>query len=147
MVIVMKNKKIIIGIIIIIALIIGGTIFIINKKDTNLITLNKNELKEKIDNKDSFILVVSQAGCSHCAEYIPVLKEILKDNDIKAYIIDLKAFSKSDRQYLTTIANTSGTPTTLFIEKGEEKATYNRIVGSSNRKNIEAMFKKNGYIK
>ena len=142
----MKNKKIIIGIIILIVVVIG--IFLIfNKEDNHLITLNKNELKEKIDNKDSFILVISQAGCSHCAEYIPILKEILNDNDIKAYIVDLKAFSKSDRQYLNTIANTSGTPTTLFIEKGEEKATYNRIVGSSNRQNIEAIFKKNGYIK
>ena len=142
----MKNKKIIIGIIILIV-VVGGIFLIFNKKDNHLITLNKNELKEKIDNKDSFILVISQAGCSHCAEYIPILKEILNDNDIKAYIVDLKAFSKSDRQYLNTIANTSGTPTTLFIEKGEEKATYNRIVGSSNRQNIEAIFKKNGYIK
>ena len=148
MVVRMKNKKnIIIGIIIIvlIGLIIG---LLLMKKDNNsyLIELNKNELKEKIDNKDSFILVVSREGCSHCAEYIPILKNVLEEDKVTAYIVDIAKFSKEDNTYLNSIANVSGTPTTLFIEKGEETTTMNRIVGSTNKRNIEKRLKAMGYL-
>lgn len=143
----MKNKKVIIIIIALIAIIGLGVFTCIKFSEKNLIQLNRKELQEKIEAKDSFILVVSREGCSHCKEYLPIFEEILKDHDIKAYMVDLATLSTKDRSYLATIANVSGTPTTLFIEKGEEKSVMNRIVGSSNRKNIENILKKNGYIK
>ena len=143
----MKNKKVIFIIIALIAVIALGVFTCIKFSEKNLIQINRKELQEKIEAKDSFILVVSREGCSHCKEFLPIFEEILKDHDIKAYSVDLATLSKKDRSYLATIANVSGTPTTLFIEKGEEKSVMNRIVGSSNRKNIESTLKRNGYIK
>ena len=144
----MKSKKnIIIGIIVIVfvGLIVG---LVLMKKDTNsyLIELNKKELQEKIDNKDNFILVISREGCSHCAEYIPILKNVLEKDKVTAYIVDIAKFSKEDKTYLNSIANVSGTPTTLFIEKGEETTTMNRIVGSTTKRNIEKRLKAMGYL-
>lgn len=143
----MKNKKVIIIIIALIAVIALGIFTCVKFSEKNLIQINRKELQEKIEDKDSFILVVSREGCSHCKEFLPIFEEILKDHDIKAYSVDLATLSKKDRSYLATIANVSGTPTTLFIENGEEKSVMNRIVGSSNRKNIESTLKRNGYIK
>ncbi len=146
----MKNKKfLIIGIVIVILVAIGiGVYFLLKNNNTNnyLVELNKNALQEKIDNKDSFILVVSREGCPHCAEYLPVLRKVLENNKVTAYLVDIAKFSKEDRTYLNSIANVSGTPTTLFIEKGEEKSVVNRIVGSTDRRSIESRLKATGYI-
>lgn len=147
LVIVMKKKIIFIAIILIAIL---GVLFLIFKKDNNskyLINLSANELKEKIDNKDSFILLISRTGCSHCAEYLPVFTKVLDDNKVTAYDVDLADFSKEERSYLNDIANVSGTPTTIFIEKGEEKSTINRIVGTASRKDITDRLKTMNYIK
>ncbi len=143
----MKNKKLIIIVIIAIILIAIISLFIFNKKESNLIEVNKTELKEKIDNKDSFILVISRKGCSHCAEYLPILKSIIEEYNVKVYLVDTDKYTKEDKEYLSSIANFSGTPTTIFIENGEETSALNRIVGSSNRKDIIKTFKQNGYIK
>ncbi len=144
----MKNKKFFIGgVIAVIVIALGVSLFILKDDNKNLISLDKEALQEKIDNKDSFILVVSREGCPHCEEFLPVFKDILKEYDVTAYVVDIAKYSKDDRTYLNSVANISGTPTTVFIEKGEEKSTVTRIVGSSNRKAIISRLKSTGYIK
>ena len=143
-------KKKIIIIISIALLIILGSVFIVfyqkDKANSNFIELNKKTLQEKINNKDDFILVITREGCSHCAEYIPVFTRVLKDYDLKAYYIDIAKLSSDDKSYLDDLFTISGTPTTLFINKGEEKTVINRIVGSTSRKKIEDRLKKLKYI-
>ena len=46
-------------------------------KDKTLVELTYNELEKKLNNGDTFILVITQTRCSHCAQYKPVLKEVL----------------------------------------------------------------------
>ena len=55
--------------------------------------------------------------------------------------------SDSDKEYLADIANISGTPTTVFIENGEETTVLNRIVGSASRKTVIDRLKTMKYIK
>ena len=140
------KKKIIIGsiiLIVIIGIIVSFSLF----KEKYLITLNAQELQEKIEAKDDFILVISQEGCSHCKAYIPVLKDVLNEHKITAYIIDTATFNKEEKAFLRTVANISGTPTTAFIKDGEETSTSNRLVGSASKKTIETRFKDMGYLK
>lgn len=119
-----------------------------NKNESNnLVEMNTKILKEKINNKDSFILLITKEGCSHCAEYLPVFINVLEKYNLTAYKLDLADMSDSDKEYLADIANISGTPTTVFIENGEETTVLNRIVGSASRKTVIDRLKTMKYIK
>lgn len=119
-----------------------------NKNESNnLVEMNTKAFKEKINNKDSFILLITKEGCSHCAEYLPVFINVLEKYNLTAYKLDLADMSDSDKEYLADIANISGTPTTVFIENGEETTVLNRIVGSASRKTVIDRLKTMKYIK
>ena len=146
-------KKKVISIIVILAILIGGFTIIMlfknnNKNESNnLVEMNTKTFKEKINNKDSFILLITKEGCSHCAEYLPVFINVLEKYNLNAYKLDLADMSDSDKEYLADIANISGTPTTVFIENGEETTVLNRIVGSASRKTVIDRLKTMKYIK
>ena len=146
-------KKKVISIIVILAILFGGFTIIMlfknnNKNESkNLVEMNTKTFKEKINNKDSFILLITKEGCSHCAEYLPVFINVLEKYNLTAYKLDLADMSDSDKEYLADIANISGTPTTVFIENGEETTVLNRIVGSASRKTVIDRLKTMKYIK
>ncbi len=152
----MKKRLIIIGVIAVITLSILGLLYASSKlnnktkeEDKHLITITFSELKEKINNKDSFILLISQEQCSHCAEYKPIFKKVLAKHNVYAYELklDKPKLSKKEVAELKDIANTSGTPTTVFIENGEETNTSTRLVGTKTSSEIENRLKALGYIK
>ena len=151
----MKKKGLIIGISAVIVFAIGAMIYagiVLNSKEKNenkyLIELKIDELKEKINNKESFILLISQTTCSHCAEYKPKFKRVLSSNKVTAYYIEKDLLNKEDEGYLNTVANISGTPTTVFIVDGEEANTAYRISGSNaDEQKIKDRLIAMGYIK
>ena len=102
--------------------------------------------EKKVNNKDTFILVLTQKQCSHCAEYKPVLKEVLYEYDLKAYELDQKTLTKTEKAKLKDIASITGTPTTVFISEGSEIATATRIHGAASKGTIISRFKAMGYI-
>jgi len=115
-------------------------------KDKTLISISFNELQKKIEKKDTFILVLTQKQCSHCAEYKPVLKEVLYEYDLKAYELDQKTLTKTEKAKLKDIASITGTPTTVFISEGSEIATATRKHGAASKGTIISRFKAMGYI-
>ena len=148
-----KNILTIIGIILVCLAVIGlvsasKTLNQKNKEEDNhLIEISITELQEKVNNKETFILLISQTNCSHCAEYKPVLKEVLTKYDIFAYEIDETKLSEKENGILKNIANISGTPTTVFIVDGEEANTQNRLIGAANKNKIINRLKAMNYIK
>ena len=76
-----------------------------------------------------------------------VFINVLEKYNLTAYKLDLADMSDSDKEYLADIANISGTPTTVFIENGEETTVLNRIVGSASRKTVIDRLKTMKYIK
>lgn len=155
MVIYMK-KKILIGLSII--LVIGAIACLIYassklhdkqvEEDNHLIEITMDELQTKIDNKENFILLVSQTECSHCLEFKPKLKRVLAKNNVIAYNIETDKLTKEEYIKLNNIAYTSGTPTTLFFENGTETNTSNRLNGSgADEAKITSRLKAMGYIK
>lgn len=142
-------KKHLILVIISILLVGLGILFFVLASDTSASHVKKltiSELKEKIDNKDSFILVITQDTCSHCKSYLPVINKIGKEYDITFYDISQTNLSNEDATYLKNIANISGTPTTVFIEEGEEKSTINRLIGNVAEYRVIEKLKALGYI-
>ncbi len=150
----MKKKLIIGGIITVIILAIGAMIYasiVLNGKekeeDKYFQELKIDELIEKCENKESFILVISQTTCSHCAEYKPRFKKILAKHKITAYYLEKDLLNEEEEAKLNEIANISGTPTTVFIEEGVEPSTSTRLVGAKSSDSIESRLKAMGYIK
>ncbi len=149
----MKNKVIMVIIILILTIAIGSLVYAgisltkeNNEEDSHLVEISFDELQEKIDNKETFILLMSQTTCSHCAEYKPVFKKVLTKYDITAYEISTDLLSKEENALIKDIANISGTPTTVFIFDGEEKNTANRLVGAAQESKIVSRLKALGYI-
>lgn len=149
----MKNK-IIMGIIIVILTIAVGSLIYAGvsltrksaEENSHLIELSFDELQKKVDNKESFILLLSQTTCSHCAEYKPVLKKVLTKYDLVAYELSIDLLSKEENAKLKDIANNSGTPTTVFIVDGEEQNTAHRLVGTTSESKLVSRLRALGYI-
>ena len=147
----MKNLKIIL--VSLLAILAIGAVFlkVANDKkkedeNSNVVSIKFEDLKKKIDAKEDFVLVITQEGCSHCQNYAPTIKKVSNKYNIKIYDLSLTALSDDDKKELVTIANVSGTPTTIFFKNGEEESTLNRLVGAVSESKLVAKLKKLGYI-
>ncbi len=113
--------------------------------NTSTITdISYSELEEMINNDESFILEIVQTGCSHCEEFSPRFKAILKTHDLTAYSLNLYNLNEEDAKKFNELTTVSGTPTVLFFENGEE--TNNRINGAVNNDKVEEELQEAGYI-
>ena len=113
-----------------------------------LYELDVNQVKEKIDNKESFILCISATYCSHCKEYKPKLEDISKEYRMDIYYIDFDKYSDKEQElFRNYVSFDGGTPVTLFIKNGEEKTTATRIIGDVSSEKIIDKLKKNDFIK
>ena len=130
---------------IILTLIVISTIMFTGCSNNNVINeINFDELEEKINNKDSFILEIIQTGCSHCEEFSPRFKAVLKTNNLEAYSLNIYNLNNEEREKFNDLITISGTPTVIFFEKGKEE---NRISGAVSNKKLEEELKESGYIK
>ena len=147
----MKEKKNIIYIAIILTIILIAFLIIINinnKKTGSLISLTYQQLQEKIDKKDDFILVVSQSTCSHCATYKPKLKIIAQDYNLDIYYIDYDLEKDNiKKEFLENYDLDGSTPTTMFIKNGKQTNMFDRIEGDVSKEKAIEKFKKLGFIK
>lgn len=109
-------------------------------------TVTYSSFKEKIENKESFVVLVIQNGCSHCENFKPVFDEFANDNDISYVKLNLTNLTSTDSQELNSNYTISGTPTILFFKNGKVQEEYT-ISGEVPKKNLKTVFKKAGYIK
>ena len=149
----MKKKQIITGLILIV--IVVGLCFgifmlakLMEEKDSSefFIELTGTELKEKVENKESFILVVTRSGCQYCEKYKPIFRETVEEYKVKAYFINTAKFNKDETNFYHSHFNVQTTPQTLFINEGEETTVSNRIVGSAPKYKIVERLESLGYI-
>lgn len=140
------NTIFIIAIILLIAII---SILIINflntPKEGEFKDITYAEIKEKIENEESFVLVVSQSTCSHCATYKPKVKIIAKDYGIDIYYIDID-LEDNKSEFLTEFNLSGATPTTLFFNEGKEKSILNRLEGDLSATVVIKKLKEMGFI-
>ena len=147
----MKNKNNIFYIIIIIFIILIAFLLINtinNPNKGNLISLTYNQVQEKVKNKESFILVVSQSTCTHCASYKPKLEQIAADYKIDIYYIDYNLETKENQTKFLEKFNLDGsTPITIFIKEGKQTNLFDRLEGDVSETKAIEKFKKMGFIK
>ena len=128
-------KKVLIIMMVVLSLTLTGC-----KKSKDLIEISYDELREKIENKDSFVLYVGSSECSHCAEYRPILEKVIYKYSLDVYYINLAKLSDSKKQAVLKKAEAEGTPTTVDIEKGTTK-TSPRVEGAREYDEIVTFFK------
>lgn len=142
-----KKKKFIVIIASILVVIGAITYYFISSYNSNLIEVNYNELKEKIDNKEDFVLCVSRTTCSHCQDYKPKLKKVGYKYNIDIYYIDVDLLSDSDlTKFKDNVSFDGSTPITVFFKNGEEKTTATRIEGDVSEEKLINKLKTNGFI-
>lgn len=108
--------------------------------------LKYDEVIEKVENKDSFVLLISQTTCTHCISYKPKLEEVANKYKIDIYYIESNLLNDEERDKFTSYINFSTTPVTVFIKNGEETTVANRINGDASKDKIEKKLKSNGFI-
>lgn len=113
--------------------------------NNSLQEINYDELKSKIENKESFVLYVSKTGCTYCEEYEPVLIEVLNDNKLEAYKVNLANMSEAEKNSVSKKVGLEGTPTLIYIENGISDIDGS-LVGSNTYENTKDFFKTIGYI-
>jgi predicted bacteriocin transport accessory protein len=143
-----KKLKLIALILLILATcIISYKLFLKNEDTKYIIALDYNTLIEKINNKESFPIVVTKDGCTYCEAFLPKVKEVAKTNKIIIYNINTSLYSAEEIENLNKYFYVASTPTTLFIINGEEVTVTNRIVGDTNKEELINKLKTNKYIK
>ena len=139
----MKNKFLIILIAII--LILFTTILIFSEDPDNYYKeISYNELIEKINNKESFPLLIKQDSCSHCKSFEPKFKNVATSYEIPSYYINLTNLENEDYNNLKELIEFEGTPTVFFIKNGN--VMKNTIQGDRDKNIIINQFKRSGFI-
>jgi len=145
----MKRKNIVFIVSVALLVIILG-VLIFNKylNRSRLIELDIEQVIEKVENKDSFVICISRTDCSHCQSYKPKLDKISKKYDLEIFYIDIDKYSNDEQnKFRNYISFDNSTPVTAFIKEGEETTTSNRIFGNVNSDKIIKKLKNNGFIK
>lgn len=106
-----------------------------------------DELNNMLDNKESFVLFIGSATCTHCDAFKVTINKVIKDYDVDIKFIDISKLDDSEVSSLQAKFPFSGTPTTVFVKKGKEKSSFNRIEGESSYSEVVDKLKDNGYIK
>ena len=122
------------------------TIVITGCNSNNLENVKYSDVEKLIKEKKSFILLVSQTGCSHCIEYAPTFKKVLEDNNLTACELNITNESKNSYNKFVKKFNFEGTPTTMFFIKGKEVFS-SRIVGATSQSSLTKTLKRLDYIK
>jgi len=149
----MNNKKnniiIIISVILLIAVIIFLLINKQNHKEYKVEEIDYKTLTEKIENKETFVLVFSQTTCSHCVSYKPILKQVAKKYKLdNIYYLDYDIEDEKKQEKIKTEFNfDGGTPTTIFFKNGKEVSVLKRLVGEVPESKLVNNLKELEYIK
>lgn len=107
--------------------------------------LTYKEYLEKIENKDTFVLLVSQTYCSHCINYKPKYSEVISKNNVPGYELDLLTLTEEDFDVFCELVGVDGTPTTIFYRDGQE-VTSARLEGSKSQEELTEVLKKYKFI-
>ena len=83
--------------------------------------LTPEELIEKINNKESFMLVASSTTCSDCKDFKVEIREFRDDNnDVDVYFFEINRVRLyQDRMNFLNAFNLNALPTSYFFHEGE----------------------------
>ena len=106
--------------------------------------LSYQEYQQKIDNDESFVVILSRESCSHCQNFLPVAKQFAEEKQYPMYYIDTDTFSEEDwksfeksNSFLKKNSGNWGTPTTIVLA-GNEAVDY--IEGETTTDKLQELY-------
>lgn len=109
--------------------------------------INYSGIEERVKSEENFVILVTQDGCSHCEEFLPKVKEVIVENKIIIYHLNLSNATIDDKKNIIKLFGNIGTPTTIFIRNGIEEVISNRIIGNSSKSKLVEQLKLYNFIK
>ena len=104
-----------------------------NKKFSKgeIVTAYADEVLEKLENKESFIVYVGYDDCQSCKEFKPILNQLIENYDITIYYLPTDDKQTEDQlneiQY-NYFYRMYWTPTTYIVEDGEVLAIKEQLI-------------------
>ena len=104
-----------------------------NKKFSKgeVVTAYADEVLEKLENKESFIVYVGYDDCQSCKEFKPILNQLIENYDITIYYLPTDDKQTEDQlneiQY-NYFYRMYWTPTTYIVEDGELIAIKEQLI-------------------
>lgn len=98
------------------------------------IELSFEEYEQKINNKDSFVLLMWQTGCSHCEDFEPILNKVISYYHLEVYSINLAELSDEEYSKISNKTFVTGTPTTVVFKDGVTQSK--KLVGSKDEQSV-----------
>ena len=104
-----------------------------NKKFSKgeVVTAYADEVLEKLENKESFIVYVGYDDCQSCKEFKPILNQLIENYDITIYYLTTDDKQTEDQlneiQY-NYFYRMYWTPTTYIVEDGEVIAIKEQLI-------------------
>ena len=89
-------------------------------KNDALDEISYNQFKKMIENEKTFLIVFTQTGCSHCTAFKPTINEIIEEEKINIYELDIGLLTQDEWNELTEMVSVTGTPTLTSIKNGME---------------------------
>lgn len=126
--------------IIIVMLIMSSFLFIGCSNDKDLKEISYDDLRNKIESKESFVLYVGSSSCSHCAEFRPKLEKVINKYKLDVYYVNMANLSEAKYNSVMKKVDGKGTPITVYIEKGKTKISP-KIDGAGDEDMIINFFK------
>ena len=96
-----------------------------------VVTAYADEVLEKLENKESFIVYVGYDDCQSCKEFKPILNQLIENYDITIYYLPTDDKQTEDQlneiQY-NYFYRMYWTPTTYIVEDGEVLAIKEQLI-------------------
>lgn len=91
--------------------------------------LSYSQLQEKMDNKETFVMVFTQTTCTHCVTFKKMLdEEYLPYYDVEMFdfVLDHQSGERSEltKNLEVSFPNFTGTPDVYYIENGVVKERF-----------------------
>lgn len=102
-------------------------------KYTTYENIDYETFMEKINNKETFVILVWKTGCEYCEAFDPILEEVIKEKEVKIYGIDMSKLNEEEWPIVTNKTLTKGTPTLVYFEKG---VRVNKLNGKQPKENV-----------
>lgn len=122
----------------------------INKTDDYINYINYNEFKNLINNDQKSIISIGKDECKYCSELIEIFNDIIEENDISIYYLNIKNLESEEalqvQEILKKLKYNDGftTPLTLLVENNN---LIDYVIGSSSEEFFVDKFRENGIIK
>ena len=104
-----------------------------NKKFSKgeVVTAYADEVLEKLENKESFIVYVGYDDCQSCKEFKPILNQLIENYDITIYYLptdDKQTEDQLNELQYNYFYRMYWTPTTYIVEDGEVLAIKEQLI-------------------